>query len=386
MTLLTRRGTVFSLYSRRETVRTHTGGVVRPRRRGDNCPSAGRAAARCAASEIGNSKSSASGPPPTAPEVDAMGCCFSSDSRGAAPAFAGSGQHGGGQAAYAGGGQAAYAGVVAAPVVAAPTRTWGVQPSGVWDKATMLQQIRNAARGNTYDNGDESEGKGGRLWQCPNRAWVNVWNNDIRRLSLRMAPNLIYLDVSNNDIRTLEEVAGGQSLVYLDASSNDIGRGGRLGLPVGVVMACLEGLNLANNDIGPHIPAGAMDWCPNVRAVSLNDNDIESFPDDPMWPQLQVLNLANNNLVTPPDSLHCSSSRCTSHTPRTCRFLVHIRNIARCADAPALHICSPNLPRQELPRRRSDPSCLPTDRLPPIPHQAEARPQQLLTGGHSADL
>eukprot|EP01043_Picozoa_sp_COSAG02_P002879 COSAG02_NODE_68_length_42582_cov_52.351129_15_plen_215_part_00 len=197
----------------------------------------------------------------------------------------------------------AYGGGVpmATPVVAAPTRTWGVQPSGVWDKATMLQQIRQATRGNTYDNGDESEGKGGRLWQCPNAGWVNVWNNDVRRLSLRTAPNLLYLDVSNNDIRTLEEVNGGQNLVYLDAASNDIGKGGRLGLPVpgSVVMACLEGLNLANNDIGPHIPPGAMDWCPNVRAVSLNDNDIVTFPDDPMWPQLQVLNLANNNLVTP---------------------------------------------------------------------------------------
>jgi hypothetical protein len=184
--------------------------------------------------------------------------------------------------------------------VAAPTRTWGVQPSGVWDKATMLQQIRQATRGSSYDNGDESEGKGGRLWQCPNAGWVNVWNNDVRRLSLRTAPNLLYLDVSNNDIRTLEEVNGGQNLVYLDAASNDIGKGGRLGLPVSgnVVMACLEGLNLANNDIGPHIPPGAMDWCPNVRAVSMNDNDIVSFPDDPMWPQLQVLNLANNNLVT----------------------------------------------------------------------------------------
>ena len=119
---------------------------------------------------------------------------------------------------------------------------------------------------------------------------VNVWNNDVKRLSLRMAPNLLYLDVSNNDIKSLEEIAGGQKLVYLDASSNNIGRGGIIGLPAPgtVVMACLEGLNLANNDIGPHIPAGAMDWCPNVRAVSMNDNDIESFPDDPIWPQLQA--------------------------------------------------------------------------------------------------
>ena len=200
--------------------------------------------------------------------------------------------------------------------VVAPSRTWGVQPSGVWDKGTMLQQVRQAA-GRAYDRGDESEGKGGRLWQCPNYGWVNVWNNDVRRLSLRMAPNVLYLDVSNNDIRTLEEVAGGANLVYLDASSNDIGKGGRLGLPVPgtVVMACLEGLNLANNDIGPHIPAGAMDWCPNVRAVSLNDNDIVSFPDDPMWPQLQVLNLANNNLVRPHVSL-APISLALPHTTR----------------------------------------------------------------------
>ena len=71
------------------------------------------------------------------------------------------------------------------------------------------------------------------------------------------------------------------------------------------MLACLEGLNLANNDIGPHIPAGAFDWCPNVRAVSLNDNDIISFPDDPCWPQLQVLNLANNDLRVVPTLPRC---------------------------------------------------------------------------------
>jgi hypothetical protein len=231
-----------------------------------------------------------------------MGNCFSSGSSSQAPAYSGGS-----------------GGMAAAPMaVVAPSRTWGVQPSGVWDKGTMLQQVRQAA-GRAYDRGDESEGKGGRLWQCPNYGWVNVWNNDVRRLSLRMAPNVLYLDVSNNDIRTLEEVAGGANLVYLDASSNDIGKGGRLGLPVPgtVVMACLEGLNLANNDIGPHIPAGAMDWCPNVRAVSLNDNDIVSFPDDPMWPQLQVLNLANNNLVRPHTSLsRRSRSRCLTPQER----------------------------------------------------------------------
>ena len=236
--------------------------------------------------------------------------------------------------------------------VVAPTRTWGVQPSGVWDKTTMLQQIR-ANCGRCYDQGDESEGKGGRLWNCPNYGWVNVWNNgvcqparsparlelcspaaappaDVRRLSLRTAVNCLYLDVSNNDVRTLEEINGGVNLVYLDASSNDIGQGGRLGLPMpgaprsrpstdqasrltaraggatgSVVLACLEGLNLANNDIGPHIPAGAFDWCPNVRAVSLNDNDIISFPDDPCWPQLQVLNLANNDLRVVPTLPRC---------------------------------------------------------------------------------
>ena len=153
----------------------------------------------------------------------------------------------------------------------------------------------------------------------------------MRRLSLRTAVNCLYLDVSNNDVRTLEEINGGVNLVYLDASSNDIGQGGRLGLPIpgaprsaplhspgleahgarwgpaagSVVLACLEGLNLANNDIGPHIPAGAFDWCPNVRAVSLNDNDIISFPDDPCWPQLQVLNLANNDLRVVPTLPRC---------------------------------------------------------------------------------
>jgi hypothetical protein len=37
-------------------------------------------------------------------------------------------------------------------------------------------------------------------------------------------------------------------------------------------------------------------------------------------------------------------------------------------DAPALHVRPPDLSRQELPWRRSDPSDLPPHRLPPLPH------------------
>jgi hypothetical protein len=50
-------------------------------------------------------------------------------------------------------------------------------------------------------------------WQCPDSRWVNVWNNDIKALSMRMAPRTIYLDCSNNDIRSLETLEGGCSLV-----------------------------------------------------------------------------------------------------------------------------------------------------------------------------
>ena len=85
-----------------------------------------------------------------------------------------------------------------------------------------------------------------------------MWNNDIKLLSMRMAPATIYLDVSNNDIMTLTTMEGGQSLVYLDASSNNIGRGGTGGMPHfgTLMMPCLEGVNLANNDIGPEVPPG----------------------------------------------------------------------------------------------------------------------------------
>lgn len=48
-----------------------------------------------------------------------------------------------------------------------------------------------------------------------------------------------------------------------------------------------------------------MDWCPNARAISMNTNDIESFPDDPALGQLQYLNLANNNLRVCPTLPRC---------------------------------------------------------------------------------
>jgi Leucine-rich repeat (LRR) protein len=83
----------------------------------------------------------------------------------------------------------------------------------------------------------------------------------------------------------------------LDASSNDIGKK-CVGMPApgSLALPALEGLNLANNNLGPQIPQGAMDWCPSVRAASFNNNDIVSFVDSPPWAQLQYLNLANNDL------------------------------------------------------------------------------------------
>ena len=36
----------------------------------------------------------------------------------------------------------------------------------------------------------------------------------------------------------------------------------------------LEGLNLGNNDIGPVLEPGSLDWCPALRAASFNNNDI----------------------------------------------------------------------------------------------------------------
>jgi len=222
-----------------------------------------------------------------------MGCCFSK----APPqqnfnAVAQPMMRGGGGATHFSASQPA----------AMPNRVFGQTPSGVWSKESCFGAIRQASGGSCYDQGNESEGKKegkrGRPWQCPGYKWVNVWNNDIKLLSMRMAPATIYLDVSNNDIMTLTTMEGGQSLVYLDASSNNIGRGGTGGMPHfgTLMMPCLEGVNLANNDIGPEVPPGGMDWCPNARAVSMNNNDIEMFCDNPSWQQIQYLNLANNNL------------------------------------------------------------------------------------------
>ena len=218
-----------------------------------------------------------------------MGCCFSKNNLPTPPG-----------GAYVGGGG-----------VAAPAQVFGNTPSGVWSKDACFANIRRACGGSCYDEGDESEGKKegrrGVPWQCPNYKWVNVWNNDVKLLSMRMAPSTLYLDVSNNDIKTLLTMEGGQSLVYLDASSNDIGQGGSGGMPNpgSLVMPCLEGLNLANNDIGPHVPSGAMDFCPAVRAASMNNNDIVTFPDDPCWGQIQYLNLANNDLRQCPTLPRC---------------------------------------------------------------------------------
>jgi|EP01047_Picozoa_sp_COSAG01_P027781 hypothetical protein len=179
--------------------------------------------------------------------------------------------------------------------------TFGIAATGVWDKALCFDSMRRASGSDVFEEGDESHGKReakrGVPWQCPDCRWVNVWNNDVKLLSMRTAPRTLYLDVSNNNLRTLETLDGGQSLVYLDASSNDIGKRVAVGLPgSGLVLPRLEGLNLANNDLGPKLPEGSMDWCPNVRAASLNNNDLRAFVESPPWPQLQFLNLANNDL------------------------------------------------------------------------------------------
>ena len=193
----------------------------------------------------------------------------------------------------------------AAAAVPCASATFGVSASGEWVKALCFDNIRRACGSDAFDEGDESEGKKegkrGVPWQCPNFMWVNVWNNDIKALSMRMAPRTLYLDCSNNDIRSLDTLQGGQNLVYLDASSNDIGKKGRAGLPPpgSLLMPALEGLNLANNDLG-NVPDNGMDWCPNVRAVSLNNNDLKTFTDSPNWGQLQFLNLANNDLRAVP--------------------------------------------------------------------------------------
>jgi hypothetical protein len=170
--------------------------------------------------------------------INMGGCC----SKGhGAPTGGGYNQGGGGAVVFVPGG---------------PTPgQFGSTPSGVWDKQTCFNNIRRAAGRSKFDMGNESEG-GRRVWMCPNSKFVNVWNNDIQLLSMRTAPSTIYLDVSNNDIKTLTTLEGGQSLVYFDASSNDIGHGSTGGMPHPgtLVMPCLEGVNLANNDIGPHIP------------------------------------------------------------------------------------------------------------------------------------